>query len=916
MLVSRHKLLIPPLPEPFLPRPHLAAATAARRIACLIAPAGYGKTTLLAESLAGAAGRRAWYTLDEADRDPTLLVAGLAAALGAPAAGSGAPGLNLAQLCRWLEAQPEPAVLILDDLHALVGAEAALHLLSDLLAQAPPDMRLCLATRSLPPLPALTRRRLLGQVCELGPADLALTVAESGRLLADLGCDDAAAAELARRSQGWPAALRLLAAVDVAAPAGGGALFEYLAAEVLAALPVAERDFVLGAAVLARWTPAACDFVLERADSAAALDQLRRARHLVAMQPDGSLAPHPLWLEFLRAELRADRQRHRALQRRAALWADRGGDSEAALGHALAAADPGLITPLLGRVAGAHLHEGHMQRVQSWLEAAPEAVLEQMPDLLLAAGEAMRRAGRVRWALRWLHAAVLGYAAATGDGMLTALCRLALAHGDLGEWSEAEAALRQVEAEMTEAGVGSQAEAALALAVEHSAHGRWPAATAGFRRAAELFQRQGQPARAGAALADLGARALIGAGQTDGAIAALHQARRLVDAATACDTLLAEAQILCSLGRWQAAEDLATAIHPDGPPQQALLCWLQARLAAAQGDLFAAMQFHRKGELCLEPGEQTPALTSAALLARGWLDHHSGNRGAALAAADGAARAAAVAGAPLYATCARDLLAACQPQPAPAATSAGQLQVDLLGSFRLRVGGRELPPDAWGRAQVRGLCQFLLLQPDQAAGREAILEAFWPEAGAEQSRGLLRVALHRLRKVLHAAGCALEATPEVVRLPPGSVGWLDLAAFREHLAAARRTAQGEPESCLEHCRAGRTLYRGDLLADAYWPWAEAPRERARRDLAELLRLWQVAARSLQRTEEAVAALSELVALEPGSEADVRELIRVLAVADRRVEALRHYRELTDWLRAELGLDPAPETRELVRRLLG
>lgn len=967
MLVSRRKLQPPPLPEPHLARPALVAAAATRRIACLSAPAGYGKTTVLVECLQAAPGRRAWYALDDADRDPTLLVLGLAAALGAPAPPADGPAalpalappaLALASLCHWLEAQPAPVTLVLDDLQALADAPEALRLLSDLLLHAPDNAHLLLGGRALPPLPALPRLRLLGQVRDLGPGDLAFTPAESERLLASLGCDAAQTAALSRRAEGWPAALRLLAAVKPPAPAGDGPLFDYLLAEVLSALPPAQREFVLDCAVLPQWTPAACDFVRQQADSAAQLEALRRSRLLVTPRADGALLPHPVWLDCLRTELGRMPERRRTLERRAALWALQNDEAEAALHHALAAADPGLIAPLLRRVAAAHLRDGHLQRLQDWLEATPEAVLEQMPDLLLATGEALRRAGRPRPAVRWLHAAVLGYAGAPEQGLLQAVCRLALAHADLGDWAETEAALHQVEAELPGAGPAEQAEALLVRAVAQSAQGQWEAAAAGFREAASLFDRLGRPERAGAALVDLGTRALAGAalaaaapardtagapgGPTrpdsagpgararpdsatparpdarwlEAALAALREASGRLDAATTCDARLAEAQLLLSLGQPEAAAGCVAALVPRSQAQQAQLCWLRARLAAERADLFAAGQWWEQGDQSLPVGERPPALACAALLTRGWLDLRSGNPGAALAAAERAAHLAAAAGAPLYAVAVRDLQVACRPAGPRAEVRPGHLQADLLGPFRVRAGGQELPPDAWGRAQVRGLLQFLLLQPDHAAGREAILEAFWPEADAEQSRGLLRVALYRLRKALQAAGCELEATPEVVRLPPGSVDWLDLTAFRAHLAAARRTVHSDPATCLEHCRSGRTLYRGDLLADAFWPWAEPPRGRVRRELAELLQLWQAAARSLRRDEEAVAALEEILTLEPGHEVATCELVRLLVAGGRRAEALRRYRELVGWLRSELGVDPAPETRSLIQRLLG
>jgi DNA-binding SARP family transcriptional activator len=172
-----------------------------------------------------------------------------------------------------------------------------------------------------------------------------------------------------------------------------------------------------------------------------------------------------------------------------------------------------------------------------------------------------------------------------------------------------------------------------------------------------------------------------------------------------------------------------------------------------------------------------------------------------------------------------------------------------------------------------------------------------------------------VRKVRQEAGADLEATPDLVRLPLGSVAALDLTRFRERLAGARKAAGADPALCLEHCRAGRELYRGELLPGADWPWAAEERRRTHRELLELLHLWQEAARQLDRTEEAIAVLEELLTHEPGFEQAERALIELLARTGRRAVALQRYRHFVRWLRAEMGLDPSPETQALLRKLV-
>jgi DNA-binding SARP family transcriptional activator len=701
MAVAGWKLRAPELPRGHLARPRLAELLAGAPVACVAAPVGYGKTVLLTEC-----GPGAWYTVAQADRDPAVLVQGLAAALGGPEAGGavsrdagGAAGQDagLGELCRLFHGRPGLRLAV-DDLHVLEGADAACRVLSDLLVAVPPGGQVLLAGRTLPFLPALPRLRLGGRVAEVGPAALSLTEEEA---LA-LAHGDAGVAGLAA---GWPAALVALKQTR----GNPEAFFAYLEAEVLDHLPPERR---LALALQAAAAGAA------GGTAGGGAENVGGGAGNVGGGP-GTM--HPLLAACLGAWLRRHPADWRAVNREAALKALSAGREAIALDHALAAADVGLAEPLLRREGQRLAEDGDVAALEHLLGMAPDPLLEAMPDLMLAAGEAARRSGRPGVAVEWLQKAAAGFAAAAAHGeLIRALCRLALAHGDLGQWDEAGAALRQVEAELPAATGAVRAEILQALAAEATGRGR------------------GAPSRA-------------------------------------------------------------------------------------------------KG-----------------------------------------------------------------------------LEVELLGGFRIRHTGQEITPDAWGRARARGLVEYLLLSPAYTAGREELLEALWPDREAERSRAALRVTLHQARKALQSTGCDLEASVDRVGLPAGAMVVTDLAAFRAHLAAARRTAAEDPGACLEHCRAGRAVYRGDLLPDAVWPWAEAQRQQARRELIELLQIWQGVARHLGQVEEAIGVLEDLLAREPGLEEAEQELLRLLVRTGRRAEALQRYRQHTRWLRRELGLDPRPETAAILR----
>ncbi|MGE5288225.1 MAG: helix-turn-helix transcriptional regulator, partial [Micromonosporaceae bacterium] len=280
-----------PRPRPgFVPRPRLVQALdagLARRLILMCAPAGFGKTVLLADWARSGGHRVAWLSLDEADNDPARFwrhavaaldrahpgIAEWAASLLGPPAPSSFEGLVTA-LINELAAQPseDELLLVLDDYH-LIGAQPVHTSLLFLLEHLPPGLCLVLASRSDPPLP-LARLRARGQLAELRADDLRFSEEEAADLLRGaVGADlpGAAAAALAARTEGWVAGLQLaaLSLRGQADPAGFVASFsgshryvlDYLAQEVLEGQSERIRGFLLETSVLERLTGSLCDAV-------------------------------------------------------------------------------------------------------------------------------------------------------------------------------------------------------------------------------------------------------------------------------------------------------------------------------------------------------------------------------------------------------------------------------------------------------------------------------------------------------------------------------------------------------------------------------------------------------------------------------------------------------------------------------
>jgi LuxR family transcriptional regulator, maltose regulon positive regulatory protein len=357
----------------------------------VVAPAGYGKTTLLAQWAELNGQAFAWVSLDERDNDPKVLLTYIAAALDAvepidervfdalASPGSSVPGSVVPQLGSALASMTSPVALILDDVHVLrdPGCRAAMPVLAD---HVPEGSQLVLAGRDAPPLP-IARLRAEGKVIEIGPGDLALTFAEASSLLREagitLGQDDIA--ELHRRVEGWPAGLYLAALSlreggsvrnSVASFTGEHQLVsEYIQSEFLARLSSPQRVFLTRTAVLERMCGPLCEAVLDQPGTAATLADLARSNLLlVPLDRQGEwYRYHQLFRDMLLAELRRlEPELIPVLRRRAAGWCARNDLPEDALEYSIAADDVDATARLVSALAVPAYRQGRVTTLQRW----------------------------------------------------------------------------------------------------------------------------------------------------------------------------------------------------------------------------------------------------------------------------------------------------------------------------------------------------------------------------------------------------------------------------------------------------------------------------------------------------------------------------------------------------------------------
>jgi LuxR family maltose regulon positive regulatory protein len=341
------KLYVPPPRPKVVLRPRLIERLDEdlyRKLTLVSAPAGFGKTTLLSEWVAGCERPAAWLSLDEGDNDPTRFVSYLVAALQTIAADIAEGVLGALQsphppptesvltaLLNEISTIPDGFVLVLDDYH-VVDARAVDNALAFLLEHLPPRMHLVIATREDPHLP-LARLRARGQLAELRAADLRFTPSEAAEFLEgvmglSLSAEDIAALE--DRTEGWIAGLQLAALSmrgreDVAgfirAFAGDNRyVVDYLVEEVLQRQPERVRSFLLQTSILERLSGPLCDAVTGQEGSNALLEALERGNLFVVPLDDRRhwFRYHHLFADVLRARLMEEQpDRTPTLHRRA-----------------------------------------------------------------------------------------------------------------------------------------------------------------------------------------------------------------------------------------------------------------------------------------------------------------------------------------------------------------------------------------------------------------------------------------------------------------------------------------------------------------------------------------------------------------------------------------------------------------------
>ncbi len=404
-------------------------------IVTVIAPGGYGKTTLLGQWVArNSAATTTWLSLDDHDNDPGVMLSYLVCALErvepvdaqqrrmllVDAAIDGSSALR--RIAAWVSSIRTPFSMVIDHVEAIRNPASG-DLIAAVALNLPNGSRLALAARTEPPIP-VARLRAEGLIEEIGRIELSMDVQEAGKLLASAGTqlDETELAELVAHTEGWPVGLYLASHVyttqgsrigSLSPPRGDDRIMaDYLRAEIIASLPPSTVNLLVRTSILDRLSGPLCDAVMASAGSQELLESLENSNMLIVPldRERQWYRCHHLVGEMLRAELdRTEPEIVGRLHDRASNWFEANGQLVSAVDHAQLAGDGDRAALLFCRIAAAIHGSGRADTVVRWLRWFEErGLIVQYPQVAALGAFLEALGGQRSFALVLADAAVAG----------------------------------------------------------------------------------------------------------------------------------------------------------------------------------------------------------------------------------------------------------------------------------------------------------------------------------------------------------------------------------------------------------------------------------------------------------------------------------------------------------------------------
>lgn len=519
-LLLATKLRIPPQPQHGVRRARLVDALERGLLHCklvlLLAPAGYGKTTLLSQWAQASRFPVVWLTIGEEDNDLERFLRYLLVGWEEvqPGVRESPLGLLLGAMSPDREAvlrafinvaneAPGPVVFVLDDYH-LIDDSSIHQALAFLLDHLPPTVHFVLAGRAEPPLP-LARYRARQELVEFRAQDLSFLPEETGDFLKNSMGLDLAGEDIARlqaQLEGWVAGLQLVALTLRQQLTGADKLVvsgrhrfiaDYLQEDVLAPLADGVRQFLLRTSILDRLCGSLCDAVTGQADGQDLLETLERENLFLVPLDDSRtwFRYHGLFADFLHQELK---RRHTAevaeLHRRAARWYLGQDLPEQAFRHSVEGQDIELVTQIMNDYLPRIVLRGDLKLLERWVKSIPLAWYADYPMLSIARAGSLLLTGEFDACARYLDEVEQRLAPARSEdtdwcqARVTAVrCFMACFHNDL---PQAEVYGNQALRDLPETDLSFRADTYQALGDTYRAHGRWKEAREYYHKVLDL----------------------------------------------------------------------------------------------------------------------------------------------------------------------------------------------------------------------------------------------------------------------------------------------------------------------------------------------------------------------------------------------------------------------------------------------
>jgi DNA-binding SARP family transcriptional activator len=806
------------------------------RLGLVLAPAGYGKTRLLAQVADSHGGAVCWYRADSADREPTLLMAKLGNVL-LRSLEVTAPANSWNHLLDAVQGASQVLLLVVDDFHELEGSESE-QCLADLIESAPDCLQILIAGRRWPALD-IRQLEMSGECSLVDAADLQFRSWEVERLFREvyaepLRPEDAAA--LTRRTGGWAAGLAMFRLLTSGrSPAerhqavcelGGCSRLvrTYLVREVLEELQPEIREFLRRTCALGVLTARSCDALLQRSDSQQVLDDLERRQLFLSTEDGVRYRYHQVLQDHLELELleQFGTAAARDLYERAGTWLENAGEVGGAF-RAYVRAEQWAAVQRLLQVRGSDVVAKPLGPVA---ERIPVTLSGEDPWLVLAEARRLARHGTLERAV----AAYRKAEALTADQDVAALCRKERRHAALwllggdgpadGEWPGiVRAAMRKSPGRAAHvAAARSGPEALLAAGLAELLAGSLDRADAILRNAAHDSEAGPDLVRiaayARAVMALLTGRKPSDLPELEAVVLDAEVADRPWWARLGCALLEASSDCSAALDQMRAQADAEEDLwgsgiirllrgiitHEADVLEEAgavfgrldapvVRLWAHCLVAAAAGE--------RKPHLMREAWTTAKALDAPEVMASAqrWADQPARRTGRL-------------------------------PRQRPA-------QLRVLGGFELTTGGVIVDQFAV-RPRARKVLHVLAMQVGRAVHRDMLAQAVWPDTGPDAARRSVHVAISSLRHLLEPDSQRGQSLllPRLgdaytLALPEGSR--CDLLEFEAGLVAAR-TARLSGDGQAERSSLRRALdhYGGDLMPeDGSAEWVVAERERLR-----------------------------------------------------------------------------------------